>query len=63
MHGLYLLWWVGERGISPAIVAMIVAAGDLTILSAHDKACALRRHAHAVMRTLKGALYEGMTTR
>jgi len=32
MHGLYLLWWVGERGISPAIVAMILAAGDLALI-------------------------------
>ena len=31
MHGLYLLWWVGERGISPAIVAMILASGDLAL--------------------------------
>jgi len=33
MHGLYLLWWVGERGISPAIVAMILAAGDLALIA------------------------------
>ena len=32
MHGLYLLWWVGEQGISPAIVATILAAGDLVLL-------------------------------
>ena len=32
MHGLYLLWWVGERGISPAIVAVILAAGDLALV-------------------------------
>ena len=32
MHGLYLLWWVGERGLSPAIVAAIMAAGDLALL-------------------------------
>jgi len=32
MHGLYLLWWVGERGISPAIVATILAAGDLALI-------------------------------
>ena len=31
MHGLYLLWWVGERGISPAIVAMILASGELAL--------------------------------
>ena len=33
MHGLYLLWWVGERGISPAIVAAILAAGDLALVA------------------------------
>jgi MFS family permease len=33
MHGLYLLWWVGERGISPAVVAMILAAGDLALIA------------------------------
>src|SRR5689334_9297265 len=32
MHGLYLLWWVGERGISPAIVATILVAGDLALI-------------------------------
>ena len=32
MHGLYLLWWVGERGISPAIVAAILVAGDLALI-------------------------------
>jgi MFS family permease len=31
MHGLYLLWWVQERHISPPIVATILAAGDLAI--------------------------------
>jgi MFS family permease len=31
MHGLYLLWWVQERHMSPAIVAAILAAGDLAI--------------------------------
>ncbi|HET9362962.1 MAG TPA: MFS transporter [Vicinamibacterales bacterium] len=29
MHGLYLLWWVEERGISPATVAALLAVGDL----------------------------------
>src|SRR5688572_19844745 len=33
MHGLYLLWWVEERGISPAIVAMILAAGDAALIA------------------------------
>ena len=31
MHGLYLLWWVQERRVSPAVVAAILAAGDLTV--------------------------------
>jgi hypothetical protein len=31
MHGLYLLWWVQERHVSPAAVATIIAAGDLTL--------------------------------
>jgi MFS family permease len=31
MHGLYLLWWVQERHISPPIVAAILAAGDLAV--------------------------------
>jgi predicted MFS family arabinose efflux permease len=31
MHGLYLLWWVQERHVSPAAVAMILAAGDLAV--------------------------------
>lgn len=29
MHGLYLLWWVQEKQMSPAIVAAVLAAGDL----------------------------------
>jgi MFS family permease len=32
MHGLYLLWWVQEKQVSPAIVAAILAAGDLALL-------------------------------
>jgi predicted MFS family arabinose efflux permease len=32
MHGLYLLWWVHERQIPPALVATILAAGDLAIV-------------------------------
>ena len=32
MHGLYLLWFVQEKGLSPAIVAAILAAGDLLLL-------------------------------
>lgn len=31
MHGVYLLWWVQERGISPAAVAAILAAGDIAL--------------------------------
>lgn len=31
MHGLYLLWWVQERGVSPAAVAAIIAAGDIAL--------------------------------
>jgi hypothetical protein len=32
MHGLYLLWWVQERQLSPAVVAAVVAAGDLALM-------------------------------
>lgn len=32
MHGLYLLWWVGEKQVPPATVAAILAAGDLALL-------------------------------
>jgi MFS family permease len=32
MHGLYLLWWVQEKQMSPAIVATILAAGDLALM-------------------------------
>src|SRR5262245_23941850 len=31
MHGLYLLWWVQERHVSPALVAAVLAAGDIAI--------------------------------
>jgi len=31
MHGVYLLWWVQERGVSPAAVAAILAAGDIAL--------------------------------
>jgi hypothetical protein len=31
MHGLYLLWWVGERGMSPLTVAALLAIGDLAV--------------------------------
>lgn len=31
MHGLYLLWWVGERGTSPATVAAVLAIGDVAV--------------------------------
>ena len=33
MHGLYLLWWVGEQELSPAVVAAILAAGDLALVA------------------------------
>ena len=32
MHGLYLLWWVQERQMSPAVVAAILAVGDLALM-------------------------------
>jgi len=32
MHGLYLLWWVQEKHVSPAVVAAILAAGDLALI-------------------------------
>ena len=32
MHALYLLWWVQERHVSPAAVASIVAAGNVTLV-------------------------------
>jgi MFS family permease len=32
MHGLYLLWWVGEKQVDPPTVAAILAAGDLALL-------------------------------
>ena len=31
MHGLYLIWWVQERGIPAPLVASILAAGDLAL--------------------------------
>ena len=33
MDGLYLLWWVQEKGISPAVVAATMAAGDLALMA------------------------------
>ena len=32
MHGLYLLWWVQEKQMPPAIVATVLAAGDLALM-------------------------------
>lgn len=32
MHGLYLLWWVNEKQVSPAVVAAILAAGNLALM-------------------------------
>src|SRR6202163_1371129 len=31
MHGLYLIWWVREKHVSPASVGLILAAGDLAL--------------------------------
>lgn len=31
MHGLYLLWWVQEKHVPVAVVATLLAAGDLAI--------------------------------
>ncbi len=33
MHGLFLVWLVSERGFSPALVAAILAAGELAIFA------------------------------
>jgi MFS family permease len=33
MHGLYLVWLVHERGFSPALVATVLAAGDLCLFA------------------------------
>src|SRR5688572_19531836 len=32
MHGLYLLWWVQEKQLSPAVVASTLAAGNLALM-------------------------------
>jgi MFS family permease len=32
MHGLYLLWWLQEKQMSPALVAAVLAAGDLALM-------------------------------
>lgn len=32
MHGLFLLWWVQEKQIPAAIVAAVLAAGDLALI-------------------------------
>ena len=32
MHGLYLFWWVQEKQLSPALVAAMLAAGDLVLI-------------------------------
>src|SRR4029077_7980653 len=31
MHGLYLLWWVQEKHVPVAVVAVLLAAGDLAV--------------------------------
>jgi len=33
MHGLYLLWWVQEKHVSAATVALILALGDLALMA------------------------------
>jgi hypothetical protein len=33
MHGVYLVWLVQERGFAPALVATIMAAGDLCVFA------------------------------
>jgi hypothetical protein len=33
MHGVYLVWLVQERGFAPALVATILAAGDLCVFA------------------------------
>jgi hypothetical protein len=33
MDGLYLLWWVQEKQLSPALVAATMAAGDLALMA------------------------------
>jgi MFS family permease len=33
MHGLYLVWLVQERGFAPALVATVLAAGDLCVFA------------------------------
>src|SRR4051794_36241281 len=33
MHGLYLLWWVHEKHVPAALVAAILAAGDVALMA------------------------------
>lgn len=33
MHGLYLLWWVQEKQLPPALVATMLATGDLAVMA------------------------------
>ena len=33
MDGLYLLWWVQEKDLSPVVVAAILAAGDFAVMA------------------------------
>jgi MFS family permease len=57
MHGLYLLWWVQERHVSPAVVAIILAAGDLTITALEVPTGWLAdRYGHRVSLILGSAL-------
>lgn len=34
MHALYLLWWVQEKHVPPAVVASVMAAGNVTLMLA-----------------------------
>ena len=34
MHALYLLWWVEEKHVEPAVVASIMATGNITLMLA-----------------------------
>ncbi len=60
MHGLYLLWWVQAKHVSPAIVAAILAAGDLTIAALEIPAGWIAdRYGHRVS-LLAGSLIQSM---
>jgi len=49
MHGLYLVWLVHERGFSPALVATVLAAGDLCVFALEvPTGCVADRLGHRV---------------